>query len=231
MTSDPAGRPRRAFYLGFALVTLAIPLIGFGRTFGAPVLRGEVAPPLRLVVHASCFFAWVALLTAQVALARAGRLRWHKRLGWFGAALAALVVASGLDLSLASSARDLAQGRGEAASFLLRLFLDMALFGGLAAAALALRRDREAHGRLMLLATAALMGAAGARVPVLSDHPHAFMALLVGSVAAHDLLTRGRLHLATLLGGLAVMFAQVAAEPLGQLPVWIAAAEEILGAT
>lgn len=231
MTSDPAGRPRRAFYLGFALVTLAIPLIGFGRTFGAPVLRGEVAPPLRMIVHASCFFAWVALLAAQVALARARRLRWHRRLGWLGAALAALMLLSGLELALDSSARDLAQGRGSATSFLLRLFLDMALFGGLAAAGLALRRDREAHGRLMLLSTAALMGAAGARVPVLSDHPHAFMALLVGSVAAHDLLTRGRLHLATLLGGLAVMFVQVAAEPLGQLPVWVAAAEEILGAT
>ncbi len=230
MTRDPAGRPGRAFYLGFALVTLAIPLVGFGRTFGAPVLRGELAPPARLIVHASIFLAWVSLLAVQAGLARARRLRWHRRLGWLGAALAALVVISGLDLSLASSARDLAQGRAQAASFLLRLFLDMALFGGLAAAGLAQRRDREAHGRLMLLATAALMGAAGARVPLLADYPRAFMALLVGSIAAHDLVTRGRLHLATLLGGLAVMFVQVAAEPLGALPTWVAAAGEILDA-
>jgi hypothetical protein len=222
---------RGRYFVAAAAITLALPAIGFGRTFFVPWSRGQITAPLVLVVHAAVFFAWVVLLLVQTLLARRRRLDVHRRLGWAGAGLAALMVATGLAVAFAATARALAQSGGEAAAgFLLRFVADLGLFAGLAAVGIAARRRREAHGRLMLLATMSLMAAASARVPLLVDCPITVMLALVASLVVFDLAALRRLHAATLWGGAAVIGVQFAWQPLSETRAWRAAALWIMGA-
>ena len=81
----------------------------------------------------------------------------------------------------------------------------MILFSIFVTAALALRRDKEAHKRLMLLAYVSILVAAVARLPgVLAIGPPAFFGLsflFVVVAAIYDFVTRRRVHKAYLWGG------------------------------
>ncbi|MCY1064280.1 hypothetical protein OV090_05890 [Nannocystis sp. RBIL2] len=224
------GRPG-GFFVVSAAVALALPAIGFGRSFVVPWSRGQLTPSPLLVAHAVAFFAWVVLLLVQALLVRGRRVDLHRRLGWAGVGLAVLMLGTGLAVALGSTARALAEGGGPAASgFLLRLLLELGLFAAFAGVGIALRRRPEAHRRLMLLATMSLMAAASARVPLLVDWPIAVMLVLVGSLAVFDLADRRRVHAATLWGGAALMSVQLAWQPLSETRTWQATAPWLLGA-
>lgn len=219
------------FFVASAAVALALPAIGFGRSFVVPWSQGQLTPSPLLVAHAVAFFAWVVLLLVQALLVRRRRVAVHRRLGWAGAGLAALMLGTGLAVALGSTARALAEGGGPAASgFLLRLLLELGLFAAFAGVGIAMRRRPEAHRRLMLLATMSLMAAASARVPLLVDWPIAVMLALVASLAVFDFVVRRRVHAATLWGGAALMGVQLAWQPLSETGTWQAAALGLLGA-
>jgi hypothetical protein len=191
-----------------AVAILVAVFIGFAPTY---YFRGRFhdAPlPVLVQAHGAVFTAWVLLFCGQALLVGAGRVSLHRRLGLLGAALAPLVVLLGLATALLSVRRDLAAGHGGALSFLALPIGDMALFGGLAAAGLLLRRRPEAHKRLMLLATVALLSAAFARWPAALrlGGPLAFGGIDVFLVAnlVHDLVVRKRVHPVSLWGGLIV---------------------------
>jgi len=83
---------------------------------------------------------------------------------------------------------------------------DMAVFALLVAAALVLRRHKEAHKRLMVLAYTAILAAAVGRFPgVLPLGPLWLFGLTLLPVlmlgATYDLITRRRVHMAYTLGG------------------------------
>jgi hypothetical protein len=82
---------------------------------------------------------------------------------------------------------------------------DMILFSGFVAAALVLRRDRESHKRLMLLAYVSIVAAAVARLPGVQrlGLPAFFGLALLFVVAgiAYDVVSRGRVHRAYSWGG------------------------------
>jgi hypothetical protein len=75
---------------------------------------------------------------------------------------------------------------------------DMIVFSGFVTAALLLRRDKEAHKRLMLLAYISIVVAAVARLPgVLPLGPPGFFGLgyaFALLAVAYDLVTRRRVH-------------------------------------
>ena len=81
----------------------------------------------------------------------------------------------------------------------------MVLFATFVTAALVLRRDRETHKRLMLLAYLSIIVAAVARLPgVLPLGPLAFFGLgyfLVVVAVGYDLVSRRRAHRAYRRGG------------------------------
>ena len=81
----------------------------------------------------------------------------------------------------------------------------MVLFATFVTAALVLRRDRETHKRLMLLAYLSIIVAAVARLPgVLPLGPLAFFGLgyfLVVVAVGYDLVSRRRVHRAYRRGG------------------------------
>jgi hypothetical protein len=90
-------------------------------------------------------------------------------------------------------------------AFLVIPLFDMVLFAGFITAALALRRNKEAHKRLMLLAYVSIVVAAVARLPgVLTMGPLAFFGLsflFVVAGAIYDFVSRGQVHKAYLWGG------------------------------
>jgi hypothetical protein len=96
-------------------------------------------------------------------------------------------------------------------------FASIAVFAGLLAAAILLRRTPQAHKRLIVLASIAILGPALARIsrwPVFGGEDGPFIpAVLVGlllAVIAHDLVTARRLHKATWIGCGIIVLATIA---------------------
>jgi len=83
-------------------------------------------------------------------------------------------------------------------SFLVVPLTDMVLFGGFVATALWMRRNKEAHKRLMLLAFVSILAAAVARFPgVLPQGPFVFFGLtfiFLLIAVAYDIASRRRIH-------------------------------------
>jgi hypothetical protein len=86
----------RAFFLVMIAVLWATVLFGFAKTY---FLAGMVAAPLpnRLIhIHGAVFTLWMVLLTVQIGLVTAKRIRWHRALGLFGFGLACAMVVLGV---------------------------------------------------------------------------------------------------------------------------------------
>lgn len=221
-TTAIARRWQGALFTAIPVSMAAVVFAGFSRSFFLrpwfPEAATFAAPEPIFYVHGALNALWMALLIVQSVLIRTGRVRLHRRLGVFGVALAASIVVVG-SLGALVGARRPGGFIGlpiPPLQFLGVIWPDMILFGLFVGLAVALRRHSEAHKRLMLLATVNLLEAAIIRIPFdfiadgaplmgrwLSD---GFIVLL----AAYDLVSRGRLHPATLWGGLAI----VASQPL-----------------
>ena len=205
-------RRDRLFYGGISIAMALTVLCGFAPTFylrlftGGPktTISGHPFTPL-VGVHAALFTGWVTLFIVQTALVAGRRVRVHQRLGVAGAVLAGAMVVVGAFLAVNSAAAGAAPPGVDPLAFLAIPLGDMLVFAIFVAAALLLRREREAHKRLMLLAYVSLMAAAVARLPgVLPLGPFAFYGLAFVFIAAgvvHDLATRGRPHPVYLWGG------------------------------
>lgn len=159
--------PRRSsFYLMMSVAFLAIALVGFSTTYFIPLSARSFSAPPVVHVHGVLLFGWLFMLIAQASLMHARHLSAHRRLGWIGAALAAAIVVSGVAIGLYATRRDLAANGAD--PFVLGQFvnicIEMVLFGGLVAAAVALRRDGESHKRLLLLATISALAPAWLRM-------------------------------------------------------------------
>jgi hypothetical protein len=113
--------------------------------------------------------------------------------------------------------------------FLLVPIADMVLFPMFVAAAVLLRRDAQAHKRLMLLASVNLMAAAVGRWPVVYESGSPLLTFAIVNVflvalALWDWRTRGRLHPATLWGGAIFVASQPLRIVLSTTPAWLAMA-------
>jgi hypothetical protein len=68
--------------------------------------------------HAVAFSAWIALFVVQSALVRVRKVSVHRTLGWFGAALAATMIASSFSVSIVMVQFDRAALGSDVSSFL-----------------------------------------------------------------------------------------------------------------
>lgn len=142
------------FYVGMALLGLAVALAGFSKTFFAPIVAGTFDAPLVVHLHGGAAFAWVLLFVLQPTLIRAGRYDIHRWTGAVGTAIALAVAITGVPVGLYVVERDVAAGLGPTAvSSLLGVVTAMTVFLALVAAGVAFRGRPAAHKRLMLLAT------------------------------------------------------------------------------
>jgi hypothetical protein len=219
---------RRWFFTGMAIAVVATVVAGFTPTYYLKPLFGTPALPLSIHVHGALFTAWVLLFVAQTSLVAANRTNLHRRLGVAGAVLAVRMVVSGAALAIESArmARP-ALGVLRRASPLFVLVIPLAsvvVFTILVGLGLYYRRRAEAHKRLMLLATIALLPPPLGRIRILAAAgPQAFFGitvLFIVAVLAYDYWTRRRIHTVSLWGGLFLALSFPGRLALGNTHAW-----------
>jgi hypothetical protein len=228
------GIPRdRVFYTGMALVAGFTVALGFSPTF---YVRGASLPPLSplLIVHGIVFTAWIALLVTQTALVAANRRDIHRKLGIFGACLAAVMLVLMVLASLASLRLGRAPVEGlDPRSFFAIPMRDIVTFPLLVGAAVWLRRDPESHKRLMILATLTILDAAIARWPGVSAYgPPMFYAiqdLMIAAALIYDFVSRGHVHRAYKWGAALIVLSQPLFLAISGTPAWLAFADSLQG--
>jgi hypothetical protein len=216
MLQAPTGRVGshdRLFYGSVAVSMALIALVGFAPTFylrlfsDRPMATFGVGHPFtRLIyIHGALFTAWVALFVVQTALVSAHRVALHRRIGIGGAVLAAAMIVVATMTALAAAKRGPGPAGMSSLAFLAIPLFDMVMFTTFITAALVLRRKKEAHKRLMLLAYVSIIAAPAARLPgLLPLGPLAFYGIAFVFLAAgiiYDLVSRRRVHPAYIWGG------------------------------
>jgi FtsH-binding integral membrane protein len=195
----------RYFFSGMALACAIILFVGFLPSyFHRSAELPQLTPLYQL--HGALFTAWIVLLVAQTALVAGRRNDIHRSLGVAGAFLAAVVFVIGVAVSIETLRRNGGPPGGDPRKFFAIPLGDIIVFGVLVGAAVLQRQESDAHKRLMLLATISLLTAAVGRslrqvgmggAPNLFYGTDVFVVVLV----IYDLLSRGRVHPATLWGG------------------------------
>ena len=194
VTSDRA-RPTRtptrraplklhAYFVAFTVIFGLLVIVGFSRTFFAPVLQGTFSRPLIVHVHGALFFGWTLLLVAQASLAASKRFRLHRTIGAVGAWLIIPMLVMGTLVAAADSAHDYRAGQGDAAlAFFYGELADLAMFGLLAGGAMLLRDKPDFHKRWVIMGSLGLLGAAMGRIPEIRGYVDLILLALMISVA------------------------------------------------
>jgi hypothetical protein len=221
-------RGRTGFFFGMGLLLLGLVVVGFAPTLYLRALFPVPPIPPHLYLHGSILTTWFLWLVSQTWLVRTGRTAQHRRMGVAGAIVAAAVTFAGPMASFGLISRVRAAGVPWDADMSGLLgpqmqgvkmldffsgviwgnFFSIAIFAALVWSAVILRRRPQAHKRLMLLASIAIIAPALgriSRIPYLGGEAGPMPAIvflgLLAMVFGYDLRTRRRLHPATLCGG------------------------------
>ena len=233
------GRHDRLFYGGMAAAMGLTVFAGFASSYymqffaGGPTVTLTGGPVTALVhVHGALFTAWVLFFVVQTALVASHRVVVHRRLGVAGAILAVTMVMVGTFIAIRTAVRGSAPPGMDPLAFLVIPLFDMVLFASFVGAALVLRRDKETHKRLMLLAYISIIVPAIARLPgvlPLLGAPGSFgLSLLFVVVAGvYDFLSRGRVHKVYLWGGALIVVSVPLRLFISGTDAWRALAESL----
>ena len=236
---DHRRRDQNFFLVMVALLWLGI-LMGF-----VPEIVGRIHAhrPFAAVVyfHGVAFVAWLCLLTAQVLLVRFRRVDLHRELGMAGTALYGAMLVLGIVTSVVVDHAQFATPHADP-SFLSIQLADMLAFALLGGAAIALRKRSDAHKRLMILATIFISDAGFSRWwgPALGrligdgywgNWAQLYLGdlLLAAMVGAYDLISRGRMFTAYVLGAACGIGLEFAAVWLYVSPWWKPVATTLIG--
>jgi len=221
----------RPFAAAIVAAILLVVLVGFSRSFFFMPIFGSkpdwAAKEPIFYLHGTVFSLWFALLAYQAFLIRQHSVRLHRKLGYAGAGLGALVVLLGSYVALRAANRPggFIGVPFPPEQFLAVPIIGMALFAVLLTLAI-LNRNRPArHKRLMLLASIDLLGAPVARLPLMMPAlpfwtDSVVYSAFVIAISYWDVQTRGKLRPETLYGGSAVVILNFAAIPIGSTQVW-----------
>jgi hypothetical protein len=218
----------RLFYTGMAVAVVLTVFAGFAPTY---YLKSYfAAPPLvpLLHLHGVVFTTWIVLFLTQNILVAAHRTDIHRRLGIFGAVIGMLIVVVGALTAIIRSKQAVSPiADTSPVAFLVVPLGDILVFSCLVGAGFYFRRRADVHKRLMLLATISILAAAVARLPFdfLKAGPPAFFGLtdlFILPCLLYDLVTRGRVHRATLWGGLLIIASQPLRLMIAGTHAWIA---------
>jgi len=187
----------RYFYFCMSLAMAGLVVWAFSRTVDGHLFHANPPRPLLLWMHATAFASWMLFFIAQSALVRVRKVSVHRFLGWFGAALAAVMVVLGVTVAIVMTRFDtVVLHQTGVDSFLSIPFCDMAVFGGLIALAIYWRTRPDFHRRLVFIATCELMDAAIGRFDFWFDHSifYAGLDLLIVLGMLRDWVVEGRVH-------------------------------------
>lgn len=226
----------RSFWQKLMLGLAVFIIFGFAQ-FGA---RGYVdyrAAPAYIHLHALVMLAWLGLTVVQATLIARDNLALHRRLGWTGVGLAAVVVGLGSFVAVRTLQAHHQPPFFTPPYFLALTQVGLLAFAGLVAAAIARRRETEWHRRLMVGALVLLMEPAlGRLLPMPLIMPWgewAVLAVQLGAlalVARHDRRTLGAIHPATVAAVAVVAATHLIVETLAVSPFWIGWTDRLTGA-
>jgi hypothetical protein len=225
----------RRFYSSIAIAMALTVFAGFAPTyylrtiFSRPTITGATTLSPLAHLHGAIFTAWVLLFIIQTALIATHRVALHRQLGIVGTVLAALMTVIGPLTAIKSAARGAAPPGIDPLAFLAIPLSDMFTFAAFVTAAVWLRRKKEAHKRLMLLAYISIIAAAVARIPgVFPLGPFGFYGisfLFLLTAVIYDLLSRRRVHPAYAWGGGLLVLSVPLRLMLSATPAWRTYAE------
>jgi hypothetical protein len=192
---------RRWFFVCMASVLLVIVAVGFAKSFYLRniIHKGHAVStlPVYLVLHGIVLTSWFLLFLGQTLLVASGRVRLHRLFGVAGAVLAAVVFALSLLVVVRSVVR-------ETSLVVLGDIVILFLFGILVAGGIWFRQKPDVHKRLMLIASITIVAPAIARWPgAQSMLPISVVGpqlLLYAALILYDVLSRRRVHPATIWG-------------------------------
>jgi len=209
-----ARRRQSWFYSMMWLVACLLVAAGFGRSFyHMATLSGD--PTVLLHVHSAVYSAWLVLFITQVWFVSSRNIRRHMFLGYFGVALAVLMVVVGWFTAIEGGRRGFTLDAGtDPLAYMGFPLGNLLAFAILVGFAYWYRRRPEVHRRLMLLATVGpLMTAPLAHL--FAQLPDSFnrqppiyrilmLLALFFSCAIYDRVTLGRFNKVSLWVGLAL---------------------------
>ncbi len=170
----PARDDRRA-----ALVWLALFWVFVGVGFGFDLhnyLHEQPPVPWIVHVHAIATTLWLLTATALVLLVETGNVGLHRRLGWFAAGYAALVLVIAPWSELSWQAANLHTPGALPPQFLSVAFIGVVCMAVLLAWGVLLRRNSAAHRRVLILATICISDAGFSRmVSLMMPAPTSFL--------------------------------------------------------
>jgi hypothetical protein len=223
------GRRTRRFSVGMAIAIAITVFAGFSRSYFLKAWYGTPELSRLLHVHGLVFTTWVLFFLAQTTLVASGKTYLHRRMGIGGAVLATLVLIVGTTVAImrVKSGKPSPIPGVPALAFLAIPLFDMIVFAILVSTALYFRRRLEAHKRLMTLAMISLLAAPIARIhfPLLPPGPPTFFGLadlFILALLVYDLVTRRKIHPATIWGGLLVVASQPLRLIIAGTPAWLA---------
>ncbi len=223
----------RYFYFFLSLVVAGVVVAGFSQTVDRFLIHAAPPRPVLLWIHGAAFSGWVVFFILQSALVRVRKVSLHRTLGWFGAALGAMMVTLGTVTAVVMGRFDALQLHQPNPAFLSVSFFDMLAFGTLLGLAIVWRTKPELHRRFLVLATCGLLSAAVARFDYVFDHRLFYLCvdvvMLLG--VARDLLVDRRVHKVYLYGIPALVIGQNLAIYLWRAAPgwWVSGCKEILG--
>ena len=218
-------------------MSLLIPVVvvyGFSFTVDQNLIHPAIPRPPILYLHAAVFSGWLLFFLLQSALVRTHNVRWHRSIGWFGAALGVSILVLGVSTAVAMGRFNTLQLHAtDADSFLMIPLWDMVCFSSTFALAIYFRKKPEFHRRLMFIATCALTAASFGRFPeriLPHDFFYAGVDLLILLGVALVLIVNRRGHQvyfyilpAFIVGQTIVMYTVI-----HNLPYWTSIAHSIL---
>jgi FtsH-binding integral membrane protein len=187
----------RYFYFSMSLLMTGLVVWGFSHTIGANLFHAKPTKPLLLWMHGAAFSLWMIFFIAQSALVRVRKVSVHRTLGWFGAALAGLMLVLGVAVAVYLTRWDITVlHQTGIESFLSIPFLDMAVFGVCIGLAIVWRRKPDFHRRLIFIATCELLDAGIGRFDFWFNHSIFYIGvdLLIVAGMTRDLVVDGRIH-------------------------------------
>ena len=239
------------FYVWYAVAINLFVLVAFAPSYWLQLPAGTVIAGSGLHFHAFLFAAWPLLFLLQSWFVATGRIRRHRAWGLLGIALATAMLFSGVDSSFREMKHGLSQGETTAIQFALGPIIWILVFAGLFTAAIIKVANKEAHKRLILLATVAIMPASvghvffsilvgdgpGIRPGLHGDAPIFILALfpviadllLILPAIIYDWRTRGRPHVVYIMGGTIMILVHLSIVPLSATNAWQAIAKAMTG--
>jgi hypothetical protein len=228
---------RSNYYVVIAVVALGVVLGGFTLTYLVPMTTTPsftLRPMVHL--HGIMYFAWMLLFILQPVLVRNGNTKLHKKIGVAGFILAGAMVIVGVTTAVTGARLNsptLAVGGLTPQQFLIVPLTDMLLFVIYLGLSVGSLKNHEAHKRLMVLATLALLPAAFGRIATLSqiENPAIIIVLtesLLLAAIAFDYIAKRKIHAVYKWGGALMIIVHFVRFPLGSSGLWASVSEWIL---